>query len=152
MNESITYTLRGIYFGIGFSLIGFLFLQSITIYNENNRAEMEKEIEEVFIGQEKNMVVKVIDKQKTEKGITTFVEVTNNNKESVHAFRAEVEFFSEKNKFIGECNTFIIKSLKPGFSENIEIFCEEKWKGWLNKVSYSKAKLKNEHKSFSMFY
>ena len=152
MKESITYTLRGIYFGIGFSIIGFLVLQAISIYNESKREEMEKGIEEAFLGQEMNIVVKVIDKQITDKGVTTFIEVTNNNKESVRAFRAEVEFFSEKDKFIGECSTFIVKSLKPGSSENIEVFCKEKWKGWLNKVSYSKAKLKNEHKSFSMLY
>jgi len=152
MKQSVKYIVRGLYFGIGFSLIGFLALQATIMYNDSNREELEKELHEIFVGQERNMAIEVIETNNTNKGIITLLKVSNNNNKPVHSFRAEVEFFRENNKFIGECSSFIIKSIEPGSTENIEVFCEEKWKGWLSKISFSKAKFKNEHKSFNMFY
>ena len=150
MKESIKYIIRGFYFGIGLSFILFLTYQAMSVYENNKRKEVNEEIKEFIKGQEKNMVINLISSKYSNGGMSTLLNIKNNNNETVYGYTVETEFYNETNKFIGECSSFEVKSINENESENIEVYCKERWNGWYQKTASTRAKFKNTSSSYTV--
>jgi hypothetical protein len=138
------------YFGIGFGLMLIMIIMVYGIYQDSAQEKYDKEMEAIHAGQESMMTIELVMSKYAERGMVTNLKVSNNSQKPAYGYIVETELFDDKGVFIGECSAPQIKIIQPNKSENIEVFCEERWSGWYKKVKNTNAKFRNTTRSYTV--
>ena len=146
MKESINLIIRGLYFGVGLSVMLVMFSMAYDAF-KSDQHEREKKVVKSL--QEK-LIIDLVMSKYTEGGMVTHLRITNNSEEPAYGYIVETEFHDDKGIFIGECSSWRINVIEPGKGEDIEVFCEDRWPEWYKKVASTKAKFRNTSGSYTV--